>query len=274
MKKLNYRLIVSDYDSTLTNKKSKIPKKVKKAIAEYVANGGIFVVCSGRILRSVMPRAKALGLNGLVAANQGTVIADIKSGKILKSNGMTAEQAARVCRAVEEINRPINLYSGDDFYSDIPKSNKYLKKYEKIVKLKAIHVEGKVSDFAEKSGKTFQKVMIMVMPADRQCVYDILKDKLGKEFDVTCSASELVEVSPLGETKGKGVEFIAQHYGIPLEETIAVGDNLNDLSMIRTAGLGICVGNGVEELKNAADYVSVTSDNCAIAQIIARYGYK
>lgn len=273
MKELNYRLIISDYDNTLTYTKNKVPKKVKKAILEYVECGGIFAICTGRMLRSILPQAKNLGLKGIVAANQGIVIADIESGRIIKNGGMTAEECAQVCRTIEKLNQPINLYSDDNLYTDIPKSNKYLKLYERVVNVKSIHIDGKVSEFAEKSNFTYQKVAVFVMPNDRQRIYDILSAELGDKFDVTCSTSVLIEISPYGETKGKAVEFLAEHFNVPIEKTIAIGDNLNDLSMIETAGIGVCVGNGVEELKRAADYVSLSSKNGGIAQIIARYGF-
>ena len=61
MKKLNYRLIVSDFDGTLIDDNQQISEKVRNSIAEYVANGGIFAVCTGRMLRSVLPRVRALG---------------------------------------------------------------------------------------------------------------------------------------------------------------------------------------------------------------------
>lgn len=273
MRKINYPLIISDYDSTLTSGKNKIPKEVIKSIKEYVECGGIFAICTGRMLRSIMPQAKKLGLKGLIAANQGIVIADIESGSLIKNGGMTADETALVCRAIEKLNQQINLYSGDELYTDIPKNNKYLKQYEKIVQIKSIHIEGRASDFAQKSNLTFQKVAILIDPNERQRVYECLLKELGDKFDVTCSANVLVEVSPYGETKGKAVEFLAKHYGVPIEKTIAVGDNLNDLAMIEAAGIGVCVGNGVDELKRASDYVSLSSWDGGIAQIIERYGF-
>ncbi|MCH5142599.1 MAG: HAD family phosphatase [Clostridiales bacterium] len=273
MRKINYRLIISDYDNTLTSCKNQISKEVRKAIKEYVESGGIFAICTGRMLRSIMPQAKKLELKGLLAANQGIVIADIESGKLIKNGGMTADETAYVCRAIEKLNQHINLYSGDDLYTDIPKNNKYLKQYERIVQIKSIHIDGKASDFAQKSNLTYQKVAILIDPNERQRVYESLSNELGDKFDVTCSANVLVEVSPYGETKGNAVEFLAKHYGVPINKTIAVGDNLNDLTMIEIAGIGACVGNGVEELKRAANYVSLPSSKGGIAQIIERYGF-
>lgn len=273
MREINYKLIISDYDNTLTDGQNRVPLKVKKAISEYVKSGGIFAVCTGRMLRSIMPQVKKLGLKGLVAANQGIVIADIGSGQLIKNGGMTAEETSQICRVLEELNLYVNLYSGDNIYTNIPKQNKYLKLYEKIIKVKAIHVDGKISDFAKNSNFPFQKVAILISAKDRERNYEILNAQLGEKFDVTCSASTLIEISPFGETKGKAVELLAKHFGVPIEKTIAVGDNLNDLSMIQTAGIGVCVGNGVEELKKAADYLSLPSSEGGIAQIIARYGF-
>ena len=273
MKDVNYKLIISDYDNTLTDKNNRVPNEVKRAISKYVECGGIFTVCTGRMLRSIIPIVKKLGLKGLVVANQGIVIADIESGKLLKNGGMTAQETALICRTIEKLNQSINLYSGDNFYSDLPKNDKRLKKYEKIVQVKSIHVDGKMSEFAQNSNLTYQKVALLVAHDDRQRIFKTLNAELGDRFDVTCSASVLVEVSPYGETKGKAVEFLADYFGVPIEKTIAVGDNLNDLSMIEVAGLGVCVGNGVEELKHAADYISLSSSEGGIAQIIARYGF-
>ena len=90
---------------------------------------------------------------------------------------------------------------------------------------------------------------------------------------MTCSATVLVEVSPLGDNKGETLKFLAEHYGIPIEKTVAVGDNLNDLPMILAAGIGCAVGNAAEELKAAADFVSASNNEGAVAQIIKKFGF-
>ena len=126
MRKLNCRLIVSDFDGTLIDDNQTILPKVKQAIDEYVSNGGIFAVCTGRMLRSILPQVKKLGLRGLVIAYQGTVIADIESGKIIKNGGMPYEDVAEICRVLESLNQPINIYSDNLLYTDIEEGNEYL----------------------------------------------------------------------------------------------------------------------------------------------------
>ncbi len=97
MRKLNCKLIVSDFDGTLIDDNQQIPSAVKSAINGYVENGGIFAVCTGRMLCSILPRVRELGLEGLVIAYQGSVIADIESGKIIKRSGMPYESIKPPC---------------------------------------------------------------------------------------------------------------------------------------------------------------------------------
>lgn len=273
MKKINYGLIVSDFDGTLIDDNQQIPQNVREAIEEYISCGGIFSVCTGRMLRSILPQARALGLKGPVIAYQGTVIADIESEKIIKFGGMTHEQTAEVCRTLEDLEQPINVYADEVLYTNIPKDNKYLQIYEKIVCVEAEHVSGKVSEFVTRNKLFCQKVAILVEADKQEDLFLKLCNKFGNKFDVTCSAKVLIEVSPLSDNKGEAVKFLARHYNIPIEKTVAAGDNLNDLSMIKAAGVGVAVGNAVEKLKEAADFVSVTNNEGALAQIIKKFGF-
>ena len=67
---------------------------------------------------------------------------------------------------------------------------------------------------------------------------------------------------------------MSEYYRIPIENIIAIGDNINDIPMIKEAGLGVAVGNAVPELKQVADLVTVRNTENAIARIIADYGMR
>ena len=75
------------------------------------------------------------------------------------------------------------------------------------------------------------------------------------------------------DDKGNALKFLANHYGIAMENTVAIGDNLNDRSMVVAAGTGVAVGNAVEGLKDAADFISLSNDEGAVAQVIKKFGY-
>ena len=273
MKKLNYKLIASDFDGTLIDDNQQISGKVRAAINDYVACGGIFCVCTGRMLRSILPQARDLGLKGLVVAYQGTIIADIESGRIIKTGGMEYTDVAHICSTLEELNQPINVYCGDTLYTNIPKDNPYLKTYERIVCVDAEYAGNKISEFVTRKKLFCPKVAVLVAPDEQEELYSKLVKLLGDKFDVTCSATVLIEISPLTDNKGEAVKYLAKYYGIPIEKTVAMGDNLNDLSMIKAAGLGVAVANATEKLKQAADFVSVSNNEGAVAQIIEKFGF-
>lgn len=271
--KINYKLIVSDFDGTLIDDNQRILPEVKSAIDDYVAAGGIFAVCTGRMLSSILPQVRALGLKGLVVAYQGTVIADIETGKIIKAGGMSCLDVAQICQYIEDLGFGLNVYCDEKIYTDYPVDNIYLKRYEDIIGVKAVHIDSKMSDYVIKNNMFCQKVLSIVSENEREELYLKLKRRLGEKFDVTCSAKVLVEVSPIGDNKGEAVKYLAKHYNVPIEKTVAVGDNLNDLSMVLVAGIGCAVGNAEEQLKEAANFVSVTNNEGALAQIIKKFGF-
>lgn len=273
MSQINAKLIVSDFDGTLITSDQRVLPEVRSAISQYIADGGIFAVCTGRMLASILPQVRSLGLEGLVVACQGTVIADIKSGEFICCGGMSAAEAAEICRALEELGAPINAYSGDDLFTNIPEDNKYLRLYEKITGIVGKHPQMPISQYIGSGNEKWQKVASLCRPADRQGLLEYLSQKFAGRFDVTCSADVLVEVSPLGDDKGNALKFLANHYGIAMENTVAIGDNLNDRSMVVAAGTGVAVGNAVEGLKDAADFISLSNDEGAVAQVIKKFGY-
>ena len=273
MKEINKRLIVSDFDGTLLTSEQTIPDEVRSAISEYVECGGIFAVCTGRMLSSILPRVRELGLKGLVVAYQGTVIAEIESGKIIRKNSIKYSDVAEICGYINSLNMTVNTYSDEVLYTDIPKDNEYLIRYEKITGVEAVHVDILMQNFVIENKLDCQKLTCLVSPKEREKLYNLLKAKFGERFDVTCSAEVLVEISPLGDNKGAALKYIAEHYGVPISETVAVGDNLNDASMVLAAGIGVAVGNAVDALKEAADYVSVSNNEAAVAKIIKKYGF-
>lgn len=274
MKSLNCKLIVSDFDGTLTDSRNRVGEDVIKAIEEYRSLGGIFAVCTGRILPSVLPRLRAMGLSGLAVASQGSTIADISTGRILREAGLEPADAADICAALEQIGAAVNLYTTYGFYSSLPEDDEYLKKYEAITSLKASRADKPLSLFVRDDGVKAVKVA-SICPRERRAeILAYLKDKFGGRFEITTSASVLVEISPLGETKGRALKFLCDYYNIPAEQTVAIGDNLNDLSMIEAAGTGVAVANAEEELKLSADFITVSSDEGAVKRVIEQFGYR
>ncbi|MBQ7372300.1 MAG: HAD hydrolase family protein [Blautia sp.] len=79
-----------------------------------------------------------------------------------------------------------------------------------------------------------------------------------------------LEFTKAGVKKGPGLLFLAGHLGIPLEETMAVGDTENDLDILRTAGLGVAMGNAQESVKQTADFITRTNEESGVAYALRR----
>ena len=272
MQKINYRLIVSDFDGTLVNDDGTISDENKKAISSYVADGGAFAISTGRLHYSILDRARELGLKGLVACCQGAIIMDIESGKLVQEPMLSHETTLAICKKMEELGLYYQVYDFENYYANNTSAG--LRYYERMVGKKAVSIIDKpLSKFVEEKKLRTYKVLAMVDPKDNERLFKEI-DKAGfKDCAVTKSFDYLIEVINARYNKGTAVEFLANYYNVPLEKTIAVGDQWNDLPMIKRAGLGIAVQNADPKLKENALVCELTNEQSAIAAIIEKYGY-
>ncbi len=273
MKNINYGLIVSDFDGTLADNNGTVSEENKRAILKYTAAGGIFAISTGRLPEAILPHMRSIGLKGLVCCGQGTIILDIESGEVVFEDRLSIDTTLTACRKMEQMGLHIHAFDLWDYYSNM--DDELLELYENASGTKAkLVIDRPMSVFLEERGMRVYKLLAVLDPKDNARVLSQLEAAGINDCAVTKSMDFLVEVVNHKYSKGSSVNFLAEHYGISLEKTIAVGDNYNDISMIEMAGLGIAVGNGEQALKNASDYVcEYTSDESAIAKIIEKFGF-
>lgn len=82
---------------------------------------------------------------------------------------------------------------------------------------------------------------------------------------------DFTDITANGADKGKGIEAVARHFGIRIEETMAFGDGGNDTTMLAAAGIGVAMGNAADEVKSHADYVTTPVDNDGIASALHHF---
>ena len=270
MKKIKYPLIVSDCDGTILNSQHTISERTKEKILQYVEDGGIFAVSTGRMTASILPVVRSWGLKGVVSAFQGGVIMDIQTERILHESVIPHKMALQICKHLEDLGLHIHTYALWQAYTNTV--NEWTALYEKIAGEKMIY-KPKISAFLEETKLSPYKFLMMVEPKDAKNVCQAVAKILPDECFVTTSAPFLVEVGLKSATKRKAVTFLADYYGIPLENTIAVGDQLNDLPMIEVAGLGVAVANADPELKTKAYVLPYTNDEDAVGRLIEEIAY-
>ncbi len=99
-----------------------------------------------------------------------------------------------------------------------------------------------------------------------------IHEELGEELIAFFSSQEFVEIIPKGLGKGNALQRLSGMLGIPMENTLAAGDQENDLSMICDAGIGCAMANAVPTVKEAADYITERDNNHdGIQEIIERF---
>ncbi|MBE5751290.1 MAG: HAD family hydrolase [Clostridiales bacterium] len=271
MRKINYRLFVSDFDGTLAKKDCTISEETKRTINEYVENGGTFVVSTGRMPTGILPYLRDWGFQGVVSCYQGSVIMDIESGEPLLSGVMDKQTVLKACEIMEELGLHIHLYTLQGYYTN--KRNEVEEHYEKLVLTKGGLVEN-MSDFIKTQDVVFYKILAIVFGDEIERARSVLQEKLGDSAEITMSADCLLEVCNPNYDKGTALRFLSEYYGVPMEKTFAVGDQFNDIPMIETAGLGATVKNGKVEVKARAKVVcEYSNEEDAVARLIKKYGY-
>lgn len=270
MKQLQYRLIVSDFDGTLRRSEGGVSQASLDAVEAYEKEGGVFALCTGRMPFSILPYARQLGLKGFVAAFQGAVIEDIATEKRVKDGRIPQEDAFKICTFLESHGWHIHVYDGDVLYVNM--DDDFRAYYEKTCNVRGVLTPQNISQTVREKNISPHKIIVMCPAWQRDQVLSETVKELGDRFYVTSSTDNLVEIVRKGCDKGGAIRFIAEHYGIPLSQTIAIGDNFNDLPMLQVAGLGVAVENGEEALKREADFVTRSCDEDGVAYVIRKLG--
>ena len=305
---MKYRLFISDYDGTLgVAPQNDIDKETLEAINKFQDKGGIFVVCSGRETSSITRICRENGLKGIIASFQGARISDIESGEYLFDGGLDPETAVQVLTDVESSGLVPLAYTGETFFYD--KFNPYIEMYEKNIRLKGevskvkerikkenlrtskicwLGPDDVVNRLAEEmnkkhGGKDIKKEIAKGnLTTNKLCwlgpddVVNSVADNMNTKYaqskvKFNSGAKCLLEAINPNCGKGQAVKFIANYYGIPLNEVITVGDSTNDIDLVQGEWYGVAVGDGREELKAVAKEVTVPFDEKPVKTLLEKY---
>lgn len=257
---MKYPLFLCDFDGTLVRRDGSISENNKEAIRRYEEAGGRFVVVTGRMLTSILPRVREFQKRGLVVAYQGATIADIATGKLLRDECFPKEDALAAVRFLEREGAHIHVYTSDAFYSN--RDDALLRRYELTCGVKGVVTE-ELSSLAEELRVV--KVLAMTDPSERDVLLSRAEEALPKLF-VTTSSDVLVEIMPKGQSKAAAVYALSSLLQIPTERIAAIGDERNDCPMIEAAGGRFSVRNAAPSLKNKSIVVpSCEEDGVAYA---------
>jgi Cof subfamily protein (haloacid dehalogenase superfamily) len=274
VQKINYGLIISDFDGTLVNHDGTITTENKQTITAYCENGGKFAISTGRLPGGILRRAQELGLQGAISCCQGSIILDIQSQEVLYSDSIPNDVSIQICEKLESMGLHVHAYDLWEYFCN--KDDDALKLYERLTQTKANLITDKpLSQLIKETGLRSYKFLAMVDPKDSAALIEELLKETFEGCCVTKSGDYLVEVINAKNSKGTAAAFLSAYYNVPIEKTVCIGDQWNDIPMIKAAGLGVAVKNADDKLKAQADVViDYTNEESAVAKVIQQYGFK
>lgn len=262
---MNYQLVAVDLDDTLLDEQLQISAANQNAIRLAVEQGVTITIATGRMFRSARLIANSLGLNCPLIAYNGALIKNLLDGQVLFSSPLPLSLARKIICLVEGRGYTLNCYVDDNLY--VKQVNGAVKQYAATAKVTAFAV-GSLLSFLETDPT---KLLVMGDEEELDLLAVELNLLFGGKISLTKSKPDYLEILNRQVSKGRALKFLCQKLGVDLKQTIAIGDNYNDLEMLEFAGLGVIMGNAREELKTRADYIAPANSKNGVAHVLERF---
>lgn len=272
---MKYKMIAMDMDGTLLTTDKDVSERSKDVLKKAADMGIKLVVCTGRIFTSALIYADIIGTEAPIIASNGAYIREKDRDEVVYMKALPKEDMYTVVRTVKEYGFYPHLFSYDTIFSEkviyttklYDKQNKSLPEDKKV----KIVLNDDLEKVIEENNQIIIKIVIM-SEMDEIERLNKLRNEISKKIDasIVSSAENNFEIMSKGISKGNAVKILGDIYGISPEETICIGDNENDISMIEYAGCGVAMGNAADALKSAADYITDTNDNDGVAKAIEK----
>ena len=280
---MSRKLIALDMDGTLLSTAKTISSENGQAIRDAQAAGHIVMICSGRPHVSLTKFLQDAGFGDLpISASNGTI--SIVDGQVINQMVMDKTVAQKVFDWLVKHEFPFNLYTDQGVFNHAmffdwawqeakqrPDFEEKKAELERIEGYFKSIITARFDQWAELPADLGIFKFFVLTPEQGRKV--MLEDFAGTVTGAmyTSSFPDNVEISDANGHKGSGITAVANYFGIPLENTVAMGDNFNDLGMLKVAGLAVAMGNGEDGVKEIADVVTLSNDEHGVAHAIREY---
>lgn len=250
------KLAFFDIDGTLATGKH-VPDSAKKGIGLFRENGGTVFICTGRNYRYVQNNFSDYA-DGCIC-NNGRLA--YHEGQLIFEDPLTQEQIISIRRILDDLKAGYVLHSTENGYYHGPE-----KGYDYM---REVGDPGYLQKSIPASGSFYN--------------FDIWYDSLDHLNEIAKALEGICIINPhgphpsadmtvIGTDKAVALKAVSEKLHVPLQDTYAFGDGMNDISMLKTAGHGIAMGNGQQETKDAAEHVTDSIDDDGIYNALKHYG--
>jgi Cof subfamily protein (haloacid dehalogenase superfamily) len=262
-------LLALDVDGTLIDEQMVISRPVRRAVSLAQSRGVTVTIATGRMLDSALPFARELGIEAPLICYQGGLIqAPDAEGPLYRAT-MSAElvrDALAWRQDGADHDWHLVLYADDSlFVAELRYPESY---YRNLLGKNLRRVEDLASVLDQYEPVKF---LFIADPDEADEIEAAMRQRFGGQMEVVRSHANFVEGNPLGVSKGDALSRLAEHLGVPRERVMAVGDQGNDIPMIRWAGVGVAMGSGSPAAKAAADWVAPPFSMNGLAAAIERF---
>jgi 5-amino-6-(5-phospho-D-ribitylamino)uracil phosphatase len=270
-----YRLLAIDIDGTLVNSRDELTPATREALDRAGRSGIQVVLATGRRYSRTLPLVAPLKIDVPLITAGGALVKDPADHRTLFRAefppGLLRDVVGLVDRSGYDPVLLTDTYlQGFDFYLARPDArNAQLGEY-----LAMNPHDGRVWPdlLSSPPAEAFQCCAMGVKEQMRDLERRLHETLPGRLFTHVVRPPRyhgfITEIFPAGVSKWSGVMHLAEQWGIAEQEICAVGDDVNDIPMIRAAGLGVAMGNALPEVKAAADRVAPTHDEDGLAQVV------
>ncbi|MDR1330474.1 MAG: Cof-type HAD-IIB family hydrolase [Tannerella sp.] len=264
---MKYKLLVLDVDGTLLNSKKQITPRTKTALLKAQQLGMQLVLASGRPTYGVVPVARELEMDrngGYILSYNGGQIFDARTRELLFEKRIDPHMFALLERQARKRGFPIFTYHQDKIITDSPLNKRIISEAE----LNGMEIVG-VDNFAE--AIDFSPCKCMFVGEDAQALDGLrqyLKKHLAGTIDIFPSEDYFLEIVPQFIDKANTLSVLADILKVGMEEIMAIGDGVCDVTMIQMAGFGVAMANAPTSVRRCADYVTGTNDEDGVATLV------
>lgn len=278
------KLIASDLDGTMFEKGNVIPETNLKAINDINNSNINFTICTGKTYSLFKNICQDIGTGYGIFGN-GNQIINLKTGEEIYRKLLKNEDVLFCINTAKKLNLHVHLYTNKEviteklLYMDL--RNFELTKNDKNIDLK-FKIVTDIQEYIEKENPEILKLVISAEKDLASLKNEFAKNKnlqvnlirkvdkyrdeiIGKEY-------EYLDIMPAGINKEQALEVLENYLKIDKSEVLAIGDNLNDLEMIKDSGVGIAVANAYDEVKEVANYTTTTTaQNGGFAEAVYKF---
>lgn len=265
-------------DGTLLNSDHEVSKRNKEALKKARELGVNIAITTGRLFCSARYYSDLIGIDTPVIASNGSYIKNKFNDTAILENPMPKDVAIEIYNIVKKHGLTVNFNSWDTLIREdfIPENHAYYIMNQDLPeekRVKFLVCEDIIPTLEDFQGNILKGIVFEdgKNKDNLWAAKEELKDTFGDKLHIVSSGDNNFEVMMGNSSKGNAVAYLAESLGIKPDEVMCIGDSENDISMIKYAGVGVAMGNGLDIVKEVADYVTDTNNNSGVGKAIEKF---